>query len=709
MVLLVSLSARWRDGCINSPESSSLSSSGCKEDYPLSPVSTQEFVSDMRSLLAAGAIAQNDQETAETARKVRASFTVLSLALSLGVSGSLISPAEAADSMQLAALPSVAGSAGTFSSFGSDRPDGAAATYHTVADGETIWDIAKSHGVSVEAIKAANGIQEGQAIQVGQVLKVPVQAQPVEPVTASSNLVIEPTAPEAEESVRPESEVAVERLEPEQSSVSLTEFLQEQQVTAPENSEASQGDEIATVASPSLEHRGAIADAETVSREVAQSVRTDGVDAAKREETKADLAALIQLPSTSANTWSAPVPVQEGETVQTIVHEVVSGETLWSIARQYGVDTASLEGLNRIEDPTRLQPGDRVLVPAGRLRSGGRGMAGLPASPNEVEVVPVEATIARLPQRESIQRVQSSVTEMTQSAVITGAPNQADEADASLQGAIEGADAVEPASQPAADPFVVSMLSEVTGDAAVAQPVSDDSEVVVLASKSGEVVIVPSEETSSEAEVTPESATAESEVVNVEFSSEEQVASLEPSRSVAGFSPDELLAVAPLGSEVYSPVVAPVAGQVVSPSMPVLPAQDQFLPEAPARFNGYMWPARGVLTSGYGWRWGRMHRGIDIAGPVGTPIYAAAAGTVVRSGWNSGGYGNLVDIRHEDGSLTRYAHNSRLLVREGERVAQGQQIAEMGSTGYSTGPHLHFEIHPAGQGAVNPMAYLPGR
>jgi murein DD-endopeptidase MepM/ murein hydrolase activator NlpD len=93
-------------------------------------------------------------------------------------------------------------------------------------------------------------------------------------------------------------------------------------------------------------------------------------------------------------------------------------------------------------------------------------------------------------------------------------------------------------------------------------------------------------------------------------------------------------------------------------------------------------------TSGYGWRWGRMHRGIDIAGPVGTPIMAAASGVVVRSGWNSGGYGNLVDIRHADGSMTRYAHNSRLLVREGQQVRQGQQIAEMGSTGFSTGPHV---------------------
>ncbi|TVQ64959.1 MAG: M23 family metallopeptidase, partial [Spirulina sp. DLM2.Bin59] len=116
-----------------------------------------------------------------------------------------------------------------------------------------------------------------------------------------------------------------------------------------------------------------------------------------------------------------------------------------------------------------------------------------------------------------------------------------------------------------------------------------------------------------------------------------------------------------------------------------------------------------TLTSGYGPRWGRMHRGIDIAAPTGTPIYAAAAGEVISAGWNNGGYGNWVRIRHADGSITLYAHHSRVLVRTGDRVEQGQKIALMGSTGFSTGPHLHFEVHPAGRGAVNPMAFLPSR
>jgi murein DD-endopeptidase MepM/ murein hydrolase activator NlpD len=122
---------------------------------------------------------------------------------------------------------------------------------------------------------------------------------------------------------------------------------------------------------------------------------------------------------------------------------------------------------------------------------------------------------------------------------------------------------------------------------------------------------------------------------------------------------------------------------------------------------GFSWPAAGKLTSRFGRRWGRMHKGIDIAGPVGTPINAAADGTVISAGWNSGGYGNLVEIKHSDGTTTRYGHNSRLSVSVGQTVRQGQQLAEMGSTGHSTGSHLHFEIRPTGGSAVNPIALLP--
>ena len=123
-------------------------------------------------------------------------------------------------------------------------------------------------------------------------------------------------------------------------------------------------------------------------------------------------------------------------------------------------------------------------------------------------------------------------------------------------------------------------------------------------------------------------------------------------------------------------------------------------------------PVHGTnFTSGYGVRsdpfkgHAAMHAGIDLAGPMGTPIYATADGTVGRAEWNSGGYGNLVEIDHGHGIQTRYGHLSRYIVSAGERVKRGQLIAYMGSTGRSTGSHLHYEVRLDGK-AVNPIPFL---
>jgi murein DD-endopeptidase MepM/ murein hydrolase activator NlpD len=170
-------------------------------------------------------------------------------------------------------------------------------------------------------------------------------------------------------------------------------------------------------------------------------------------------------------------------------------------------------------------------------------------------------------------------------------------------------------------------------------------------------------------------------------------------------SPSQIIGAAPSPVQDFNNSLQIPVGQEVSPELPPLNTPD--FPQGPNQFTGYTWPAKGVLTSGYGRRWGRMHRGIDIAGPIGTPIVAAASGEVISAGWNAGGFGKLVKIRHADGSVTYYAHNNRILVRRGEYVEKGQQVAEMGSTGRSTGPHLHFEIRPDGKSAINPIALLP--
>jgi murein DD-endopeptidase MepM/ murein hydrolase activator NlpD len=119
---------------------------------------------------------------------------------------------------------------------------------------------------------------------------------------------------------------------------------------------------------------------------------------------------------------------------------------------------------------------------------------------------------------------------------------------------------------------------------------------------------------------------------------------------------------------------------------------------------GFIWPVNGVVVSGFGMRWGRMHEGIDITAPTGTPIWAAAGGTVIWSGWR-GGYGNCVVIDHGNGLATLYAHASALLVGVGQALSQGQTVALVGSTGNSSGPHLHFEVRVNGV-AVDPLLYL---
>lgn len=124
-----------------------------------------------------------------------------------------------------------------------------------------------------------------------------------------------------------------------------------------------------------------------------------------------------------------------------------------------------------------------------------------------------------------------------------------------------------------------------------------------------------------------------------------------------------------------------------------------------------VWPVAGPVSSYYGYRTSpggigsTFHEGVDIAGDYGTPVSATAAGTVTQAGW-VGGYGYLVEVKHANGIVTRYGHNSAVLVYEGQHVDQGSMIALMGSTGNSTGPHCHYEVRIHGE-AVDPMYFLP--
>jgi murein DD-endopeptidase MepM/ murein hydrolase activator NlpD len=131
-------------------------------------------------------------------------------------------------------------------------------------------------------------------------------------------------------------------------------------------------------------------------------------------------------------------------------------------------------------------------------------------------------------------------------------------------------------------------------------------------------------------------------------------------------------------------------------------------PTLPAQYTGRLrWPLdAGVVSSEFGARWGKLHKGIDIAADSGEPVYAVADGEVIYAGNGLRGYGNVVILQHDGRLSSLYAHNSELKVKQGDRVTQGTLLALLGSTGRSTGPHVHFEIRE-GDTAVNPRGVLP--
>jgi murein DD-endopeptidase MepM/ murein hydrolase activator NlpD len=158
--------------------------------------------------------------------------------------------------------------------------------------------------------------------------------------------------------------------------------------------------------------------------------------------------------------------------------------------------------------------------------------------------------------------------------------------------------------------------------------------------------------------------------------------------------------------EEYLHEVEALAAQSAALTAQILAAQTGASSSGPGAPSaaGLVWPVDGPVVSGFGMRWGRMHEGIDIAASSGTPIRAAASGTVIHAGW-LGGYGNLVVVDHGSGLATAYAHASAILVGLGQSVSQGETISLVGSTGNSSGPHLHFEVRIDGI-AVDPLGYL---
>ncbi|MER3477854.1 MAG: peptidase M23, partial [Leptolyngbya sp. ERB_1_2] len=408
-----------------------------------------------------------------------------------------------------------------------------------------------------------------------------------------------------------------------------------------------------------------------------------------RDRLKQSLAELKSEESAKPQSTPVTTPVAtlpQANTPQVATYRVNPGETLSSIAQAHGISASDLADLNRLSNPNLVQANQFIKVPQKVAQALSQPVAATePQAPANVQVPTVP----------SLASTQNPVNPSVPLAV-GGDAGQFAFANSSRNRT--------PEAQPADlrrsdDQYVNTLLSEI----------SRLRERYQARSANRESAKISNAETS-----------VSSRRVNPQFKPNRPVAALRTeSRNAAASGQTRLervlanapkpkpqvVATATLGSESYTPILRSPVGKTVSPNLPPLGRSDAYMPGD--RFKGYMWPAKGMLTSPYGWRWGRMHKGIDIAAHVGTPIMAAASGKVITAGWNDGGYGNLVEVQHTDGSVTLYAHNSRLLVRVGQQVRQGQQIAEMGSTGFSTGPHSHFEVHLPGRGAVNPIALLP--
>jgi len=471
---------------------------------------------------------------------------------------------------------------------------------HTVQEGESLSQIAKIHGLSLQSIASLNSLAPDSVLRVGQVIALEAGA---------SELSTVPTLPTKMTIAKARQDEAVSKLKEQQSKLkkSLAEL--------------------------------------------------------RSEDSK--LAAVPTLPVESS------LPVESGSSTYFSTHQVSPGENLSTIARVHGMTSRELASLNNITNPNLLKANQVLKVASTKIE------------PVKAEVF---NTIA-------VATPSLSVSDQDGDAPAPPKPGQAIESRRYIDGLMADVSKARQKYRSSNLAYRPSVSNVPTVQAA---PDALSMRTPTLP------VVVPSIRRS----------------INPEFQGRNLVGSSGPESlqkrslpaipQISAPAAPRVIARASVGVDAYAPLVQPSARRMVAPDMPSIGAAESYLPrKGGGATAGLIWPAQGTFTSGYGPRWGRMHRGIDIAAPVGTPIVAAAPGVVSYAGYNDGGFGYLVEIDHADGTMTRYAHNDRILVSVGQQVNQGEQISLMGSTGFSTGPHLHFEVHPGGQGAVNPMAFLP--
>jgi murein DD-endopeptidase MepM/ murein hydrolase activator NlpD len=605
---------------------------------------------------------------------------MIGLALSMGAS-SLLIPRQNEGATAAEPTPT---DATTTSAAASPAAPTAQVAEHVVSQGQTLWQLSRQYQVDVNAIAAANALKVGDVLKVGQVVLIPTpnRLEVARPATPKSQLVASADLSQVATEAQPAEKVEVrnaslDRLRQQQEKLrnSLAALRSQEQET--KQTAKSEPVTIATqppqpeVIQPTEQlavKPGSDSDWLRSNEALTAPTAPELITEAPAARPAAPVARVAQQPPTVVPPVQQVAAKPAGELIS---YQVSPGDTAAQIAREHNISLSALVQTNRISNPNIIFVGQVLRVPAPAVQAQQRAPQ------------PVEQVAAR-------------------PSVVPATANLAPQANLGTGGTL-------PDSR--FDPHVQSLLAEIK----------------VLRERHRSTVAAEAPEASTGV-TAPQAVTTASlptmsvgtqfnpgglNTIQVENRERSQsvpvrVPTAEAARTASQASQPEQIAAAPAGSESYAPLLKPVEGRMVSPDLPPLQGEDNFLPEGSPIFKGYAWPAKGLLTSGYGWRWGRMHAGIDIAADVGTPIFAAADGVVEYSGWNSGGYGNLVEIRHADGSLTRYAHLNTSMVQEGQKVKQGEQIAEMGSTGYSTGPHLHFEVHVAGDGGtVDPVAYLP--
>jgi murein DD-endopeptidase MepM/ murein hydrolase activator NlpD len=614
---------------------------------------------------------------------------MIGIALSVGASGALISQtgASAAISEPTVPAPAEAFSSDSKSETATEssaQPQQSVVGYHTIESGESLWQIAQRYQVGLQDLKSANALPPETSIRVGQVLKVPGDADGLQSASLQNTSESAPANPliamASAENVSSQATLA----EPSAEQVLSRRLEGESTLVAQAVAPSSRADS-PSAASLISQSEGFRQDAEGLR---AEGLQTEG----SRSSVELAEASVASDLEENENAVAAPTSVAAAITPEPPVsrYQVRAGDTINSIAAALGTTPAELVRTNRIANPNVIFVGSTLVVPTPETSSPKRAQTPDEANAHQSRTADEQLAYLRgTAVRPDAARMLEDLREAAPTEALSIGGEQVTQQDVlSTDAESEGV-----------DPYVANLLEEVQA----------------IRSGSVQSVEVASAEAPSAEVEANRSLLARARDNARTGLSQQSVNAVSPARSgvqadsqvtASAQADSELLAAAPLSPDAYIPARRSAAGQVVSPDMPLLPSSDEYLPEAPESFNGFIWPAQGTVTSGYGWRWGRMHRGVDIGGPVGTPIVAAGAGVVENAGWNSGGFGNLVEIRHPNGSMTRYAHNSSITVSAGQTVRQGEQIALMGSTGYSTGPHLHFEVHENGS-AVNPVAYLP--